>query len=305
MPFPKIHISQPPRLFPGDAIGVVAPASPFDQGKFIKGLTVLEEMGLGPIVPETIYDRNGYLAGSDSHRADMLNAMFADPAVKGIICARGGYGSLRILSRIDYGAISANPKVFIGCSDITALLNTFFVKCGLVSLHGPMIESLAAASEKTKQSLQDVLFANSVLSVVPENPRTVYAGQASGVIAGGNLTTLCHLVGTPFEPDFSGRMLLLEDVGESPYHIDRMLTQMKMAGCFERVAGILLGSFKGCGDPEQVDAVFADVFRTEAIPILAGFNFGHDEPNLTLPLGLPASFDSAVGALQYAQSPFL
>lgn len=305
MPLSQIHIRQPQRLFPGDAIGIVAPASPFDRGKFTRGLRVLEEMGLEPVVPKSVYDRNRYLAGSDTHRAGMVNAMFADPGVKGIICARGGYGSLRILSRLDYETIADNPKVFIGSSDITAILSTFYDRCGLISLHGPMIESLATASDITKQSLQDVLFENPLLSLIPENRRVVYAGQASGIVAGGNLTTLCHLVGTPFEPDFSGRILLLEDVGEAPYRIDRMLTQMKLAGCFDSVAGILLGSFKGCGEAGQVDEIFADIFSGAAFPVLAGFTIGHDDPNLTIPLGLHASFDTASGALEYAQSPFL
>lgn len=298
-------VRKPQRLFPGDAVGVVAPASPFDRDKFLNGLKVLAEMGLETVVPDSIGLQQGYLAGPDRYRADTIMGMFANPAVKGIICARGGYGSLRILSRLDYDAVCANPKIFIGCSDITALLNVFYARCGMVSLHGPMIETLGSASETTKQSLQDILFTDALLRLMPEHPRTIYAGQASGVMLGGNLTTLCHLLGTPFQPDFSGRILLLEDVGEAPYRIDRMLTQMKLAGCFDGVAGILLGSFKGCGESDQVDRIFTDVFSDIPLPVLAGFAVGHDDPNMSLPIGLHASFDTSIGAVLFSQSAFL
>lgn len=305
MPLSPILVRPPQRLFPGDAIGVVAPASPFDRTKFVKGLKALEEMGLETVVPDSIGLEQGYLAGPDKHRADIIIEMFTNPAVKGIICARGGYGSLRILSKLDYDAICANPKIFIGCSDITALLNTFYARCGMVSLHGPMVETLASASETTKQSLQDTLFTDTLLTLIPERGRAIFPGQASGVMAGGNLTTLCHLVGTPFQPDFSGRILLLEDVGEAPYRIDRMLTQMKLSGCFEGVVGMVLGSFKRCGEADQVDRIFTDIFSDTAIPILAGFTVGHDDPNLTVPIGLHASFDTAVGVVEFSQPPFL
>ncbi|MBC2715662.1 MAG: LD-carboxypeptidase [Desulfobacteraceae bacterium] len=304
MSFDSIHKKKPARLFTGDTIGIIAPSSPFDKPKFRKGLSVLEEIGFTVFFPENIFEQKGYLAGSDAHRAKMLNSMFIDSAVKGIFCARGGYGALRILPLIDYDSISLNPKLFIGCSDITVLLNTFYSKCGLVSLHGPMIESLAEASDQTKQSLHDMLLKEQALTIVCENRVVIHSGLASGIMAGGNLTTLCHLVGTPFEPNFSDQILLLEDIGESPYRIDRLLIHMKMAGCFDHIAGLVLGSFKGCGEPDVVYQVFDDIFSNDCFPILAGFDIGHDEPNLTIPFGITASLDTANGKISYGEFSF-
>ncbi len=299
-----LQTKKPSRLVPGDTLGIIAPSSPFDKQKFANGLSVLQEIGFRVFFPENIFEQKGYLAGSDAHRADILNSMFTDPGVKGIICARGGYGALRILPLIDFAAIALNPKVFIGCSDVTVLLNAFYSKCGLVSLHGPMVESLASAFDQTKQSLRRILLRDEYLTVSCEDRVVIHPGQASGIMAGGNLTTLCHLVGTPFAPDFSGRILLLEDIGESPYRIDRMLMHMKMAGCFEHIKGIVLGSFKGCGEPDLVYQIVDDIFSNDQIPVLAGFDIGHDEPNLTIPFGISVSLDTSGGTLIFDELPF-
>jgi len=304
MPFDSGSIIKLPRLALGDTLGIIAPSSPFNKQKFRNGLLVIEEMGFKSYYPEEIFDQKGYLAGSDAQRADILNNMFADPDIKGLICARGGYGALRILSLLDLKMISLNPKILIGCSDVTVLLNTLYAKCGLVSLHGPMIESLANASGKTIRSLQSILLDNQLISLQPAKSMVIHPGQASGTLAGGNLTTLSHLVGTPFEPDYSGQILLLEDIGEAPYRIDRMLTQMKLSGCFDNISGIVLGSFKGCGEPDQIYQIFDDIFLKECFPILAGFDIGHDEPNMSIPFGINASFDTASGLLKFNESLF-
>jgi len=304
MPLDSEFIIKPSRLVSGDTIGIIAPSSPFDKQKFHDGLVVIEEMGFSVFFPDNIFEQKGYLAGSDINRANTLNSMFADPDIKGIICARGGYGALRILSLIDYNNIVSNPKILIGCSDITVLLNTLYAKCGLVTLHGPMIESLSNASDKTRQSLQNILLDDQTFFLQPKNNVVIHPGKASGIMAGGNLTTLSHMVGTPFEPDFSGQILLLEDIGEAPYRIDRMLMQMKLAGCFERISGIVLGTFKGCGEPDLVYRIFDEMFSKESFPILAGFDVGHDEPNMTIPFGINASIDTASGMLRLNESPF-
>lgn len=289
----------PERLCPGDTVAVIAPSSPFDREKFQKGISVLEDMGLRPLFSDRIFEAKGYLAGSDAHRARLIHDSFMDPAVKGIFCARGGYGALRLLQLIDSGVISAHPKVFIGCSDVSILLNVFYSRCGLVTFHGPMMESLGQATEPTRQAFIDCLFSGNPVTVTSENKVAIRSGLSSGIVSGGNLTTLCHLVGTPYMPDFSGHILMLEDVGEQPYRIDRMLTHMGMAGCFEGIAGLALGSFKDCGDPDQIYRIFDDVFGDDAIPILAGFDMGHDEPNLTIPFGIRATLDADNGRLSY------
>jgi muramoyltetrapeptide carboxypeptidase len=161
-------ILKPSGLVSGDTIGIVAPSSPFDNQKFFNGISVIEEMGLRVFFPEKIFEQKGYLAGSDTHRAELFNTMFANPLIKGIICARGGYGSLRMLPLLNFNTIASNPKILIGCSDITILLNTLFLRCRLVSLHGPMVESLGNATDQTKQSLQDMLFKNQLRCLRPE-----------------------------------------------------------------------------------------------------------------------------------------
>lgn len=230
--------------------------------------------------------------------------MFADPEIRAVICARGGYGALRILPLIDFDLVRAHPKLLIGFSDVSALLTTVVSGIGMPALHGPMVASLGKSSSSTRQAFSRMLLNTDLPSIAPEHPVIVKAGNASGILIGGNLTTLCHLVGTPFMPDFSGCILLLEDVGELPYRIDRMLVQMKMAGCFDRLAGIVLGSFKNCGAPDDLYLIFRDIFENAEIPIMAGFEVGHDEPNLCVPVGIRATLDTDSARLAFTESLF-
>lgn len=296
----SIHTIVPCALSPGDKIGIVAPGSPFDRMKFAKGISVLKGMGFQIVFSKELYQTSGYLAGSDTHRANLLNAAFADKQIKAIWCARGGYGALRILKYIDYANISAHPKIFIGCSDASAILNYVYFRCGLVSFHGPMIESLSSADETTIKGLHDI-FSNQTLIVTPQKSIIIHSGKATGIVLGGNLTTICHLIGTPFQPSFSGHILLLEDTGEAPYRIDRMLSQMNLAHCFDGISGIMLGSFEKCGDIDQIYNIFHDIFCHADIPILAGFNIGHGYPNITIPFGIKARLDTDAGTLLYQQ----
>jgi len=304
---PSDHQIQPilsARLSPKDNIGIIAPASPFDKKKFFKGIAVLEQLGFKAVFSKKIFGAHEFFAGSDHQRAHLLNSMFADSSIKAIWCARGGYGSLRILPLIDYNIVRSNPKVFIGCSDISAILNTIFSKCGLVTFHGPMIESLGHANQETIKALNNVFLTDQPLTLKAENKLIISSGTASGIVAGGNLTTLCHLTGTPFTPNFRKNILLIEDVGEAPYRIDRMFTQMKLAGNFKQIAGIILGLFKNCGESDQIYRIVDDIFSDFHIPILAGFNIGHGEPNLTVPIGIKARLDTDEGSLAYLGSPF-
>ena len=205
---------------------------------------------------------------------------------------------------IDFDLVRAHPKLLIGFSDVTALLTVMISGIGMPALHGPMVASLGKSSPSTRQAFSSILLNTELPSITPEHPVVIKAGNASGKLIGGNLATLCHLMGTPFMPDFSGHILLLEDVGELPYRIDRMLVQMKMARCFDRLAGIVLGSFKNCGDPDDLYEIFNDIFETAEIPILAGFYVGHDEPNLCLPLGIRATLDTGTARLAFTESLF-
>ena len=289
----KDNISvRPPSLKPGDTMGIVAPAGPFEPDKFMKGKAVLESMGFQTIFDESIFQKNGFLAGTDFQRADQVNHLFADPSVQAIICARGGYGSMRILSLLDFETIQENPKIFLGFSDISALLSVLYDQCGLVTFHGPLVTTLAKATEKTIMAMKTALVSDASLELIPEDGMVIKPGVCSGLMAGGNLTTLCHLVGTPFAPNFKGKILLLEDVGEMPYRIDRMMTQMKLAECFNDMAGLILGTFKKCGHLNDIVDIFNNIFKDTDIPILAGFDMGHGIHNLTVPMGIRATLDT-------------
>jgi muramoyltetrapeptide carboxypeptidase len=293
---------RPPRLKPGDTIAVVAPAGPFERKLFSKGLSTLESMGFQTWVPDEIFEKTGYLAGPDAHRAQLVNRLFKDPAINAIICARGGFGSLRILPLVDFDAIRTNPKIFMGYSDITSLLNTITARYGLVTFHGPVVTTLAEAPEFTRQSMLAAISSDAHLEVTPANGVTIKAGKAQNPIIGGNLTTLCHLLGTPFEPRLENHILLLEDRGEAHYRIDRMLFQMKLAGCFEGIAGLVLGSFENCGSLDGIYKIFEEHFKDISIPILGGFDVGHGEQNLTIPFGLDATLDTDKQILSFEQS---
>lgn len=278
----------PPRLRQGDTIGVVAPASHFDLKKFNRGIAVLESMGFNISIPEMLFDKNKYFAGSDFKRAEMVNRYFADPTIKAIICARGGYGSIRTLSLLDYKIIQKNPKIFVGFSDISALLSTLYLKCRLVTFHGPTVTTIGNSDNKTKDSLLSIITSDEKPKIAIKGGTTIYPGSSSGPVLGGNLRTLCHLLGTPFQPDFQECILFLEDRGEVPYRIDRMLSQMKLAGCFNGLAGLILGTFEDCGR-DDIIRLAIDIFKDDKIPILAGLEVGHGKRNLVVPTGLHAT----------------
>jgi muramoyltetrapeptide carboxypeptidase len=301
---PKMNYSipkplNPPRLEPGDKIGIVAPASPFDQDKFDQGIDVLKAMGFEPVFPESLFKKERYLAGSDQHRAELFNRFFEDDEIQAIVCARGGYGSMRMLKGIDFQLIRERPKLVVGFSDATALLWSLYQQCGLQTLHGPTITTLGHADSLTRTSLFTALTSSQQVTLEVSDGKTIQAGSATGIVAGGNLTTLCHLVGTPFAPLFNNHIVLLEDRGEAPYRIDRMLSQMKMADSFNGAAGIVLGSFEGCGSVEEIHTIVKEVFRPMQIPILSGFEVGHGDRNLVVPLGSRATLDTQQGRLSY------
>ncbi len=288
----KPAILLPPRLKPGDTIGIAAPASSFDREEFDKGIAVLESMGFHIHIPDNLFDTGKYLAGPDQNRADTLNRFFEDPSVHGILCARGGYGSLRILSRIDYDMIREHPKIFCGFSDVSAILSALYSRSGLAVFHGPVVTSLANSTDLTQKGFFEALTIDENMNISAEEGVTIQSGLARGPVAGGNLTTLSHLVGTPFEPDFKHHILFLEDRGEAVYRVDRMLTHMHLAGCFEDIAGLIIGSFEDCGSEDDIFELFDTVFREYRVPILGGFDAGHGRINVTIPIGIEAELDA-------------
>ena len=282
----------PRRLRPGSVIGVMAPASPFVPDVLERGVRALREMGFEVRYSEDLFDSCGYLAGPDEHRAAAFNRLVADPEIDAIMCARGGYGSLRILPLLDYARVAEHPKAVIGFSDVTALLWALYSRCGLIGFHGPLVTTLADAAPADRSALWNAVASEGPLRLHFETAAVIRPGCTCAPVAGGNLTTLCHLLGTPYAPAFRDHIVFLEDRGEAPYRLDRMLTQMKMAGCFDGMQGLVLGSFEDCGAREDAWRVVAEVFGDAEWPILAGVDAGHSRPNVTIPLGVEAILDA-------------
>ena len=297
----KKPVIKPQALCPGDTIGIAAPASPFDHKAFEAGIAVLKSMGYQVKIPDSIFRAQGYLAGSDAQRAELLMSLFADESVKAIVCARGGFGSMKLLPLLDFEAILAKPKILVGFSDVTTLLVAIYQQCGIVTFHGPLVTSLRKGSEKTVSALMDAISSYKPLVVTPSKSVVLNAGHASGPVIGGNLATLTHLMGTPYEPAFERHLLFLEDRGEAPYRIDRMLSQLHLSGRLDGVAGVILGAFEGCGSLEDVYAIVKEVFRHTGIPVLAGFELGHGTENITVPVGLHARLDTDDGSLRFRE----
>lgn len=298
------HLLKPHPLKPGDTIGIVAPASPFDDAAFQAGRAVLHEMGFATKIASGLFERQGFLAGEDPHRIAQLHTMWADDTVQAIICARGGYGSMRILSQLDYDCGGNNAKPFIGFSDITALHLTLQQQAGWVTFHGPMVTSLARCDDASRQSFFDTITGQHVDRFNLDGARALFGGRAQGRLVGGNLATLCHLVGTPFAGRFNGAILLLEDTGEAPYRVDRMLTQMALADAFQGLEGVVLGTFDNSGHDETIDDLMRAHFSPLGIPVLAGAAIGHGRSNLTLPLGIEARLDADASKLIFQEHAF-
>ncbi|MEK9591579.1 MAG: LD-carboxypeptidase [Gammaproteobacteria bacterium] len=302
-------------LKPGMTVGVVAPSSnAFEDDDIRFALDIVSSLGFKPKPGRHLFKRYGYLAGTDAQRAADLNAMFVDDEVDAIFCARGGYGAMRILPMLDYTAIAANPKVLLGYSDITALISAIDRHAGLITFHGPI--ATQQYTPYTYQSFQDTLLLHKRGIEVGAPPpfeagpgraerknrlQTIVAGSAEGHLVGGNLSLISALMGTPYEPRFDGGILVLEDVDEAPYRVDRMLTQLRLAGVFERISGLVLGKFTdySVGGPSlSMGRVFEDLCGDIAIPVLRGLMIGHVKDQAVLPMGAMAHLDSSARTLR-------
>jgi muramoyltetrapeptide carboxypeptidase len=290
---------EPPSLRAGDRVAVIAPSGPVDPARLDRGCAVLRGLGLDVVVGKHALDQNPsgltYLAGADAERAADLQAAWCDPRVSAVLCARGGYGASRLLRHLDWAALrDAAPKWLQGSSDITALHVAFGRRLSVPTLFGPMAASLVADAEpEALDHLREGLFGP---GAPVHGAETLVGGRAEGVLTGGNLTLLTSLLGTPYAPEPpAGAIAFLEDVGEAPYRVDRMLTQLLQAGWFDGVAGIVLGTWTGCG---ELDAIFADRLVPIGVPILAGVPVGHGPRQLSLRLGAGATLDAATRVLR-------
>lgn len=293
----------PPPLAKGDTIGIFAPAGPLlDQEAFATGVRMLREMGFGVRIQRGLETRNsGYMAGSDQERAEELMNLWRDPEVKALMAARGGYGCLRFLDLLDFNLIATMPKRLIGFSDLTVLHAAILKKTKQLSLHGPMVATLGTSDPASLESFVLALTGRLPEAIKPAGLEILRGENATGPLIGGNLTNLAHLIATPWEPEWQGAVLLLEDIGEAPYRIDRLLHHLKTSGRLDQVAGLLLGTFTDCGDEETIWNLALDLTKKRRIPVWANFPSGHGSRNITLPLGADVTLDSNKGTLRIAQ----
>lgn len=305
-------ILKPPRLSSGDKVGLVAPAWLITENDLQLSVTRVRQLGLQPVYSEKILGKQGYFSGTDQERADDFNNMIKNPEIKGIIFTNGGYGCARILDLVDYDMIRKNPKVIIGFSDNTALINAIYKETGLITFHGPVSKTIHRDYNKMQ-------FENIVIHPVNQytiessdgdleksakdkifDRYTITPGKAQGALTGGNLTLICSMVGTPYQIDLKNKIVMIEDTGEEPYRIDRMLTQLIASGELTKASGIAFGICRGCDKSDKSTApnsftlrqVIEDRIKPLKIPAVYGLSFGHNIHNFTFPIGLNARLDT-------------
>jgi muramoyltetrapeptide carboxypeptidase len=312
---PQPFAAKPARLRPGDTVGLIEPAG-FTDDAFDLDLvkeTILA-MGLKAKPARHLLERHGYLAGRDTDRAADINAMFADPEVRGVFAVRGGWGCARILPYLDFATIRANPKLLVGFSDITALHLAFAARARFPTIHGPNAASSwprfswdafrAIAFDGGTPTLSNPPASEDRLVQRNGRIRTFRGGRASGRLLGGNLTVLAALMGTPWLPDFRGAILFLEDVSEAPYRIDRMLTQLALAGVLNKVVGVVFGQCADCGakDASYGGFTLSEVLQHHleplGVPAFQGAAFGHVANQFSLPVGVRAEIDAELGSIR-------
>jgi len=311
---------KPRVLKPGDTIGLITPSSyVFDTWSIDQAVARIEtDLGLKCRLGRYVKSRHGYMAGTEKERLEDLHAMFSDPSIAGVFCLEGGYGTERLLDGVDYELVRRNPKVFLGYSDITGLHLALTRRAGLVTFHGPV--ALSALPPWTLESLKKAVMVAQPMGELgsppeedpqsPQFPRhTVTAGKARGSITGGNLTLLSTTMGTPYEIETKGKLLFLEDTGEAPYRVDRMLTQLQLAGKLQDAAGIVWGTCTECTTSRSsyevnlsISDLVDEILGTLNKPVLAGLVFGHTRQKLTLPLGVEAELDAGAQTVRIVES---
>jgi muramoyltetrapeptide carboxypeptidase len=266
-----------PKLRPGDRVALVAPASPVDDDRLALALENVRSLDLEPVLGHSARAVHGYLAGTDDERSFDINDALHDPTIRGIFALRGGYGTMRMLDRIDYAQMARDPKVLLGYSDLTTLLNAFYARSNVVTYHGPV--AISAMTQPTRERMQKALFSGE-FETIPVDEAAM-PGTQSGVLRGGNLSLIAALCGTPYAIDFSDAIVLLEDVDEAPYRIDRLLTQLQLAGAFYGAAAFAIGDI-------PARDVVVERLRGYHRPVVTGVPFGHIAEPLVLPIGARA-----------------
>lgn len=311
-----MKVIKPKKLRKGDLIGVISPASsPNELEKIEKGVKYLEGLGYKVEVGKNVGKVHGYLAGTDEERLEDLHSMFSNKDVKAIFNVRGGYGSGRLLDKINYGLIKRNPKIFVGYSDITALQMAFLKKTGLLTFAGPMVAVDFSSDDVdpfTEENFWNIITSSKKIGKI-NNPNsekfyTLTKGRGEGNLLGGNLALLISLMGTDYQPNFNDSILLLEDIGEDPYRIDRMFYQLKYAKVFSKIKGVILGRFVDCyiKNKEQpslsLNDVISDYLEELKIPVIYNVKHGHIKENLTIPWGLKTKINTSRCFIEITES---
>ncbi|TAK62023.1 MAG: LD-carboxypeptidase [Bacteroidetes bacterium] len=308
-----MNIIKPKALRHGDVIGIAAPASPPASTEHLtRGIRYLEQLGFRVELGASLYKRAGYLAGSDRERASDLHTLFSNKNVKAIFTVRGGYGCTRILPLLDYKMIRKNPKILVGYSDITALQLSLLTKAGMATFSGPMVavEMAGCLTGRAEEAFWQCVTSRRTppaLDLEHHNRRIIRAGTGDGVLYGGNLSLVASLVGTNYFPRIKRSLLMLEEIEERPYRVNRMLNQLKLAGVLKNVSGIALGLFTGC-DPESgkpsltLQQVFEDSFNGYEFPVAGHFHYGHTDDVMTVPFGITARLDTQRKKLKFLEN---
>jgi muramoyltetrapeptide carboxypeptidase len=303
---PEKELIKPKRLNPGDTVAFTAPAGVVrDHSDFTRMRKAMESLGLKVKFGEFVKEGHGYLAGKDYQRALDLNRFFSDPEVDAIVAVRGGWGCARILPFVDFERMREHPKIFCGFSDITTLHLSFLKQCGLVTFHGP--NGSSEWTSLTKKSFKHVLMDGKAEVFKSKSQTTIIQnGTAEGRLIGGNLTILTTSLGTPYQPDTKGAILFLEDIGEPPYKIDRMITHLAKAGMLKDINGFVFGRCTDCPQSPATNFTIRQILdhhiRPLGVPAVLGVDIGHDPDNFTIPMGLPASLDATNGTISLKES---
>ena len=303
-----IAMAKPARLSPGGRVGVIAPAGCVDERDLASGVQVIRQYGFDVELAPSILERRGYLAGDERARANDLVSFFERIDISAIFCARGGFGSAQLLPYLTHVDFSAAPKIFAGYSDITMLLNWFNQRFGLVTFHAPMVamEMARGLNSRSQEGFWSLLMGKNKEWRV-ELGEIIRPGIAEGAMMGGCLSVLVTSLGTPYEIETNGKLLFLEDVGERPYRVERMLTHLKMAGKLDHLAGLVFGDFINCeGDgSREVRQIVGEMFAHASYPVVMGLPAGHGPDNITLPFGVRTLLDGVSGTLALIESPVL
>jgi muramoyltetrapeptide carboxypeptidase len=297
---PNRKIIQPPALKRGDKIGILAPASSFNKQAFEDGCNRLRRMGYEPVYSPTIFERDLYFAGSVTRRREEFEDLLRDAELAALICVRGGYGSNYLLESLDFDLFARHPKIVLGCSDITSLLTVITDRTGLVPFHGPMNAKDIAEGTVDEKSWNACFGGESAWSIRSNDLKVLQPGHVKGRLYGGCLSMLAASLGTPYQIETDDTILFIEDVAEKPFRIDRMLMQLHLAGCLNRVRGFIFGEMLDCLPPKDesytLQQVITRVLSPYKVPIVFGLKSGHvSSGNITLPVGVQAELIAEQG----------